>query len=609
MRAGRGAAGRRDRAGRGPLRRRRGRRSTRPPTPAGRPPRRPPRAAARVEALQLALDAARARAGAERLADVDGVLGTLLDLVRIDAGWEAAVEAALGEALLAPSSSPIRPPPAGRSHALRTLRHQRRRARPRAAARRAPARRRRPSGDAVRPHVRADRVAVDALLDACSPRRRASTAVDDAVERRRRRPRRRRRHRATATASAPPAGASAPPPAAPPRPRSTRPSAAAARAARRRRPADGRADRRGRASCAAARRHRDELQPPPRRQRRPAHDGVGGAGPRPGRAPRGRRRAGAARRARVAELAEHLAADAARIAELERCVPDLEADEPAEADAARDRAEARAGLDARAALLAGRRRDLEVRAAGLRRAAAVPRSDRLDETERRLAADAEARARGRRSAAPRSSGRSPRSTGVGRLVDAPSRRRRRPPRRAACEQRRRQSDQVRALSPRLDDAARPTRTAAERTLDEVRERARRAEIDEAEARLRLESAVEMLRHDLDVEPDAAEAAELPPLPEGVSAPARVRELERELRLLGPINPLALEEFTELQQRHTFLEEQLEDVRTTRRELARVIKAVDLEIQTVFAAAFADVSAQLHGSCSRRCSPAAPAGSS
>ena len=52
--------------------------------------------ASRVEALQLALDAAHARAGAERLAGVEGVLGTLLDLVRIDAGWESAVEAALG---------------------------------------------------------------------------------------------------------------------------------------------------------------------------------------------------------------------------------------------------------------------------------------------------------------------------------------------------------------------------------------------------------------------------------------------------------------------------------------------------------------------------------
>ena len=51
----------------------------------------------------------------------------------------------------------------------------------------------------------------------------------------------------------------------------------------------------------------------------------------------------------------------------------------------------------------------------------------------------------------------------------------------------------------------------------------------------------------------------------------------------------LEEFNELQERHRFLEEQLEDVRNTRRDLMRVIKAVDLEIQTVFASAFADVS--------------------
>jgi chromosome segregation protein len=78
------------------------------------------------------------------------------------------------------------------------------------------------------------------------------------------------------------------------------------------------------------------------------------------------------------------------------------------------------------------------------------------------------------------------------------------------------------------------------------------------------------------------------VPEGSTAAGRVRDLERELRLLGPINPLALEEFTALQERHGFLEEQLEDVRTTRRDLLRVIRAVDGEIQQVFAAAYADV---------------------
>jgi chromosome segregation protein len=157
------------------------------------------------------------------------------------------------------------------------------------------------------------------------------------------------------------------------------------------------------------------------------------------------------------------------------------------------------------------------------------------------------------------------------------------------EIRRRQSDEVRRIAQRLDEARR-RRTVAERELDENRERSRRIELEEAEVRLRLEAAVEALRRDHDIEPDSAMAAIEPEVADGTTPAARVRELDRELRLLGPINPLALQEFTELQERHTFLETQLDDIRTTRRDLLRVIRAVDLEIQTVFAAAFADVSA-------------------
>jgi chromosome segregation protein len=85
------------------------------------------------------------------------------------------------------------------------------------------------------------------------------------------------------------------------------------------------------------------------------------------------------------------------------------------------------------------------------------------------------------------------------------------------------------------------------------------------------------------------AAELPELIEGMTPTARARELERELRLMGPINPLALEEFDALQERHTFLQEQLDDVKGSRRDLSKVIKAIDNEIVEVFVGAFADVS--------------------
>ena len=77
--------------------------------------------------------------------------------------------------------------------------------------------------------------------------------------------------------------------------------------------------------------------------------------------------------------------------------------------------------------------------------------------------------------------------------------------------------------------------------------------------------------------------------EGITPTARARELERELRLMGPINPLALEEYDALQERHTFLQEQLDDVKGSRRDLSKVIKAIDAEIVDVFAGAYADVS--------------------
>ena len=56
---------------------------------------------ARADALAMALDEARARAGAERLAELPGVVGALLELVEVDAGWEQAFEAAAGEAVAA----------------------------------------------------------------------------------------------------------------------------------------------------------------------------------------------------------------------------------------------------------------------------------------------------------------------------------------------------------------------------------------------------------------------------------------------------------------------------------------------------------------------------
>jgi len=84
------------------------------------------------------------------------------------------------------------------------------------------------------------------------------------------------------------------------------------------------------------------------------------------------------------------------------------------------------------------------------------------------------------------------------------------------------------------------------------------------------------------------SAPAPELPEGSDPTTRIGQLEAEVAALGPVNPLALEELSELSERHQFLEAQVEDVRTARRELHHLIRTLDDEIMHVFDAAFADV---------------------
>jgi chromosome segregation protein len=71
---------------------------------------------------------------------------------------------------------------------------------------------------------------------------------------------------------------------------------------------------------------------------------------------------------------------------------------------------------------------------------------------------------------------------------------------------------------------------------------------------------------------------------------RLRVAERELNLLGRVNPLALEEFDALEERHRFLSEQLEDLRKTRKDLLDIIAEVDNRVEQVFTEAYADVAA-------------------
>jgi chromosome segregation protein len=68
---------------------------------------------------------------------------------------------------------------------------------------------------------------------------------------------------------------------------------------------------------------------------------------------------------------------------------------------------------------------------------------------------------------------------------------------------------------------------------------------------------------------------------------RLKESEKLLEKLGRVNPLALEEFSALEQRHKFLTDQLQDLTDTRKDLIKIIQDLDEKMQTIFGDAFQD----------------------
>ena len=68
---------------------------------------------------------------------------------------------------------------------------------------------------------------------------------------------------------------------------------------------------------------------------------------------------------------------------------------------------------------------------------------------------------------------------------------------------------------------------------------------------------------------------------------RLSQAEKSLILLGKINPLALEEYSSLEERLRYLAEQLEDLKKTKKDLLDIIKEVDDRVQQIFTEAYED----------------------
>lgn len=130
-----------------------------------------------------------------------------------------------------------------------------------------------------------------------------------------------------------------------------------------------------------------------------------------------------------------------------------------------------------------------------------------------------------------------------------------------------------------------------RSADVTRRRDRLAQLDVTltEIRMKREAVAEMLRRDADGDISAAMSSELPGFAaDETDLDGLLETKSAQLRRLGPINPLAAEEFRQLEERHTFLAEQMADVESSRAELRKVIHALEEEIESRFHKAFTEV---------------------
>ena len=551
------------------------------------------RSTARADALERALDEARGAAGAELLAGIDGVVGTLLDVVEVDSGWEDAFEAAAGASVAAVVVAGSQPAKAALSRlrqggatgavlALTDATAATGERGPAQWAADAP-----PGTESIRGHVHPHRggrdvPGLDALLDtllagSCCSRGGWSDAIDLALAR----PdlvvvtREGDRFSSTGWRVRAAGGVVTAAVVEEARARADMATQTTSEATEERSGARAEVERTRSAAAEAVRSDdRNEVAHQTARvaRQRVANDLMAMAA-----------ELEESRRDH-AELDDRIVRDTARSAQLREELPGLEnARRLASERMAAARGERRA-IDERIAAAALLRSEWEVRSAGLVERRRVL-SERLQEVERRLTGHADER----RQAAERRRRLEADATAVERLLDvvASAGALLDAALAALRERHRMQLEAVRAGGARLD-ALRRQRSASEHQLAAARSRLQKIELDLVEATIRRESVVEALRRELGCAPDEALSASAPELPEGVDPPSRIVQLEAELAALGPVNPLALEELSELGERHQFLEAQVEDVRTARRELHHIIRTLDQEIMLVFDAAFADV---------------------
>jgi chromosome segregation protein len=128
--------------------------------------------------------------------------------------------------------------------------------------------------------------------------------------------------------------------------------------------------------------------------------------------------------------------------------------------------------------------------------------------------------------------------------------------------------------------------AEEKHLQEMQGQELRLKLDALEQTLARDYHVDLQALDQDQLFVNVEGKEGEPEPE--ATPERVDELKRKLDELGVVNPAAAEEYRELEQRHSLLVGQLEDLKSAKADLMKVIHKINQESRDRFLATFEKV---------------------
>ncbi len=125
--------------------------------------------------------------------------------------------------------------------------------------------------------------------------------------------------------------------------------------------------------------------------------------------------------------------------------------------------------------------------------------------------------------------------------------------------------------------------AAQTEIDAMSEKASGIAVEKGQLEVQVDAAASKITEDVGM--PLERALELEPVEDLQAAEDEAHRLRKRLSNMGPVNPVAMEEFESLRERRDFLAAQLEDVRNTRAALARVVRAIDRKMRDRFLETF------------------------